>query len=156
MIEEPAVAVGQVRDMALEGEQMAFLLGASSSSAARQARPPGRASTASAPPLAYALCQSTTRHGPIASRTRSGSRSSPGASTVPEMMVAVGSTGCGGPMTPSATFSASAVPRGPNTLIQSGTWIGRGAVRPLACSIRTGLPSVIAVSPASSRRRAVM
>lgn len=59
-------------------------------------------------------------------------------------------------MTPSATFSAGALPRGPNTLIQSGTWIGREAVRPPACSIRTGLPSAIAVSPASRRRRAVM
>ena len=93
-----------------------------------------------------------TRHGPIASRTRGDVGSSPGSSTVPETIVAVGNVGCGGPIVPLATSGARSMPRGPSTLNQSGTSTGRSAVMPGQCSIRAGLPSSTTVSPASSPR----
>ena len=56
--------------------------------------PPGMASTAAAPPVAYAVCQSATLDGPIASRTRLELACSPSSRTVPDTIVAVGSVGC--------------------------------------------------------------
>ena len=76
VFEQRPVAFGQVGDVALEGEQVALVFPASASSASRQPAAGQGVDAPSTPPVAYALCQPTTRHGPTASRTRSEAGSS--------------------------------------------------------------------------------
>ena len=149
-----AVAVRQVGDVALEGEQVAIARRRQRFEGLAPGRPAGHGVDRLG--AAAGVRGVPADHPPRADRLAHPAR--------PRVLAGVehgaghdhrrGSVGCGGPMIPSATSPASAMPRGSEDAEPERDGDGPGLGQAGRVQHPRGAPSTIAVSPASSRRSA--